>query len=160
MAAVIVLGFRYPPVWTFLLLTKVTPGVGLLWFTVRRQWRAFGIALGATLVLVALSVALDPRLWLDWVSKSLFATASGAPLNQFSIPISLPLRLVVAAAVVTWGARTDRRWTVPVGATLALPLLWPSGLAGLAAIWGLARQRRPAVEPEAPQIGPGSRRAG
>ncbi len=45
------------------------------------------------------------------------------------------MRLPVAAALVIWGARTDRRWTVLVGATLALPVLWLTGLsmfAGLA----------------------------
>ncbi len=47
-AAAIALGFRYPWTWGFVLLTKVTPGVGLLWFAVRREWRALGIALGVT----------------------------------------------------------------------------------------------------------------
>ena len=41
-AAAIALGFRYPWTWGFVLLTKVTPGVGLLWFAVRREWRALG----------------------------------------------------------------------------------------------------------------------
>ena len=31
-AAAIVLGFRYPWTWAFVLLTKVTPGVALVWF--------------------------------------------------------------------------------------------------------------------------------
>ena len=47
-AAAIALGFRYPWTWGFVLLTKVTPGIGLLWFAVRREWRALGIALGVT----------------------------------------------------------------------------------------------------------------
>ena len=42
----IVLGFRWPFTWAFVLLTKVTPGVGLLWFAVRREWRSLAIALG------------------------------------------------------------------------------------------------------------------
>ena len=54
-AAAIALGFRYPWTWGFVLLTKVTPGVGLLWFAVRREWRALGIALGVTGVIVAVS---------------------------------------------------------------------------------------------------------
>ncbi len=57
MAAAIVLGFRYPVGWSFLLLTKVTPGVGLIWFAVRREWRPLLIALGFTGALVAVSVA-------------------------------------------------------------------------------------------------------
>jgi hypothetical protein len=27
-------------------------------------------------------------------------------------------------AVIAWGARTDRYWTVPVGVLLAMPILW------------------------------------
>ena len=34
----------------------------------------------------------------------------------------------VAAAIVVWGARSDRRWAVPVAAMLALPALWYGGL--------------------------------
>jgi hypothetical protein len=49
----IVVGFRYPATWSFVLLTKVTPGIGLLWFAVRREWRSLGIALGATLAIAA-----------------------------------------------------------------------------------------------------------
>ncbi|MDQ3937234.1 MAG: hypothetical protein M3253_00980, partial [Chloroflexota bacterium] len=37
MAAAIALGFRYPWAWSFVVLTKVTPGIGLLWFAVRRE---------------------------------------------------------------------------------------------------------------------------
>ena len=46
LAAAIVIGFRYPVTWSFVLLTKVTPGVGLLWFAVRREWRSLAIAVG------------------------------------------------------------------------------------------------------------------
>ena len=60
-AAAINLGFRFPWTWALMLLTKVTPGVGLLWFAVRREWRALGIALGATAVIVAVSYVLAPR---------------------------------------------------------------------------------------------------
>ena len=145
-AAAIALGFRYPVAWSFVLLTKVTPGVGLIWFAVRREWRPLAIALGFTGALVAVSLVADGALWRDWLDESLLRTAGGAPLNQFSIAIPLLVRLPVAALVVAWGARSDRRWTVPLGATLALPVLWPSGLAILAAIWPLAA-RRPQLEP-------------
>jgi len=30
--------------------------------------------------------------------------------------------------LIVWGARTNRRWVVPVGAMLALPALWYGGL--------------------------------
>jgi len=51
-AAAIVVGFRWPAAWALPILTKVTPGVGLLWFAVRREWRSLAIALGATATLV------------------------------------------------------------------------------------------------------------
>src|SRR4051812_32333136 len=43
LALAIVLGFRWPATWAFVLLTKVTPGVGLLWFAVRREWAKLAI---------------------------------------------------------------------------------------------------------------------
>ena len=51
------------------------------------------------------------------------------------------LRLPSAVALVTWGARTDRRWTVPVAAMLALPALWFGGASMLLAAVALASGR-------------------
>ena len=141
MAAAIAVGFRYPAAWWFVLFTKVTPGVGLLWFAMRREWRPLAIAVSGAAVIGAVSLAIDSNLWRDWLG-SVGATAGGSPLNQFSLPIPLPLRVAGAAALVAWGARSDRAWTVPVAATLALPVLWPSGFAILAALWPIL-QRRP-----------------
>lgn len=154
MAAAIALGFRYPVAWSFVLLTKVTPGVGLIWFAVRREWRPLAIALGATAALVAVSFAADGRLWVAWLEESVLKTATGTPLNQFSIAIPLLLRLPLAGLVVAWGGLTDRRWTVPVAATLALPILWPSGLAVLAALWPILQRRRE-LEPDAIPVASG-----
>ena len=47
-AAAIVLGFRASFTWALPILTKVTPGIGLAWFAVRREWRQLGLALGVT----------------------------------------------------------------------------------------------------------------
>lgn len=132
-AAAIVLGFRYPVAWAFPVLTKVTPGVGLIWFAVRREWKALGIAVAAIAVLSGFSLLVDGKLWGDWLG-SIFATAEGTPLNQFHIAIPLWLRLPVSAALVAWGAREDKRWTVPVGVALAMPVLWVTAFAVLAAL--------------------------
>jgi hypothetical protein len=133
MAAAIAVGFRYPAAWAFVVLTKVTPGIGLLWFAVRREWRSLAIALGATAAIVAVSIVVDSRLWVSWFRDSLLLTATGTPTNQPEIPIPLVLRLPLAAALVVWGARTGRTWSVPVAATLASPVLWPVSFALLAA---------------------------
>ncbi len=132
-AAAIVLGFRHPWAWAFVILTKVTPGIGLLWFAARREWRQLAIALGATAVIAGVSYAVQPGLWTAWW-QFLGDTAGGATVAQFEIGLPLPVRLLVAAVIVVWGARTDRRWTVPVSAAIALPILWLSGFAICAAI--------------------------
>jgi glycosyl transferase family 87 len=137
-AAAIALGFRYPAAWAFVLLTKVTPGVGLLWFAVRREWRRLAIALGVTAVVVVVSLAFDARLWVAWLEEGILPVI-GRQIGQPAIPIPLWVRLPAAAALVIWGARTDRRWTVPASAALALPVLWFAGLSILAAIWTLDR---------------------
>ena len=51
-----------------------------------------------------------------------------------SVPVPLWVRLPAAVAIVVWGARTDRRWTVPVAAMLALPALWYGGISMLLAV--------------------------
>jgi hypothetical protein len=132
-AAAVALGFRYPWTWGFVLLTKVTPGVGLLWFAVRREWRSLAIALGVTGVIVAVSVAADPQLWQEWFTFLRDAQAGGT-VEQFKFPIPLWARLAAAVALVVWGARTSRRWTVVLAATIGLPILWPSGFAICAAL--------------------------
>jgi hypothetical protein len=81
LAAAIVAGFRWPAAWAVVLHAKLTPGVGLLWFAVRR-----------------------------------------------------PARMAVAAILVTWDARTDRRWTVLIAATIVQPILGIIGFSMLAAL--------------------------
>ena len=132
-AAAIALGFRYPWTWSFILLTKVTPGVGLVWFAVRREWRSLAIALSVTGVIVAVSVVLDSHLWVEWFAF-LGNAQGGGTVAQFQIGLPLWIRLPAALALVVWGARTDRRWTVVLAATIGLPILWPSGFAICAAL--------------------------
>ena len=141
-AAAIALGFRYPWTWGFVLLTKVTPGIGLLWFAVRREWRALAIALGVTGAIVLVSVVLDAALWREWIAF-VTSTPEGGSVAQFQIAVPLWLRLPAAAALVVWGARTDRRWTVVLAATVALPVLWVSGFAICAALASEPLRARP-----------------
>lgn len=132
LAAAIVLGFRYPSAWAFVLLTKTTSGVGLLWFVVRREWRQLAIALGTTALIAGLSFVIAPSLWGEWLH--FLATSSDSSPGGPSVPVPLSIRLAVAVIVVVWGARTDRRWTVAVASTIALPVLWFAGFAVLTAV--------------------------
>lgn len=137
MAAAIVAGFRYPAAWSLILLTKVTPGVGLLWFAVRKEWRNLAIALGATAAISLVSLVVVPQMWWQWFAFLASSPSVDTPLMSVTPP--LPLRLIVAAAVVTYGARTNRRWTVPLAATIALPIYWWNGFSMLVAIVPLWR---------------------
>jgi Glycosyltransferase family 87 len=153
LAVAIVVGFRWPAAWSFVLLTKVTPGVGLLWFVVRREWRNLAIALGATAAVVVVSWVIAPRAWADWVDV-LAASSSKTAGTWSAVPVPIWLRLPLAAALVAWGARTDRRWTVPVAAMLALPALWFGGTSMLLATVAIAAGRVPRSEPPpAPSAG-------
>lgn len=145
MAAAIALGFRYPAAWAFVLLAKVTPGVGLLWFLVRREWRNLAIALGASAVIVAVSLAVDYRLWVDWVNNQVLGSLQTDP-SQPHIDIPLLLRLPAAAALVIWGARTNRKWTVPLAAAIAMPVLWIAAFSVVAAALAVDR---PELQPRA-----------
>jgi hypothetical protein len=118
LALVVVVGFTNPAAWAFVLLTKVTPGVGLLWFALRRRWRDLAVALGVTGVIVGVSVAINARAWADFIDL-----LSGGP-SQPVAPYYLPFvpRLVVAIAVIAIGAWRGWKWPVVVGATLALPI--------------------------------------
>ena len=66
LAVAIVAGFRYPASWAWVLLTKVTPGVGLLWFAFRREWRRLAMAVGVTAAITLVSFAVASDLWLRW----------------------------------------------------------------------------------------------
>ena len=136
LAAAIIAGFRWPGLWSAMLLTKVTPGVGLIWFAVRREWRALlqvavvtGLIVGVSILFFGIGV------WQEWIR--LLATSAESPRTYTYLGIAPPrllVRMPVAVLVIAWGALTNRRWAVPVGAFLALPVIWPSGFALLAAV--------------------------
>jgi hypothetical protein len=144
-AAVIVLGFRYPWLWAFNILTKVTPGVGLLWFLVRGEWRPFGIALGTAALVAAISFVLSPTAWFDWIAFLRGSTGSGELLY---------VRLVAAAAIVIAGAVTGRPWAVPIAVWLALPVVWIESWVILLAVIRL-REPVPAMRLAATSVQPG-----
>ncbi len=142
LAVAIVAGFRWPAAWAFGLLTKVTPGVGLLWFAARGEWRHVAAALAATAAIVAASAVVDPGSWVEWVGV-LAASTDRTTGTWSAVGIPLAVRLPVAAVLVLWGARTDRRWVVPVGALLALPAVWFGSLAMLLAVIPLRKAAAP-----------------
>lgn len=155
-AAAIVLGFHYYGSWAWVILTKVTPGIGVLWFGVRREWRSLAIALGVTGAIVAVSVVLTPGLWVRWLDV---LTASVEITRPSVIEIPVLPRLAVAAVLIAIAARRSWFALVPVACMLALPAIWVNSLAMLVAVVPLLRysttHRRPPVpdEPGVPRAG-------
>jgi len=137
LAAAIVLGFSRPSAWAFPLLTKVTPGLGVLWFGVRREWLALGISLATTVAVIAVTALITPGLWADWLT--LLTSSTGSSTVPGSVPIPLVARLPFAAAIVAYAALTGRRWLLPVGVLLAMPVIWWGSLAILTATAALKR---------------------
>jgi Glycosyltransferase family 87 len=134
-AVAIVLAFRrglaWPGLWAFVLLTKVTPGIGLLWFAARRQWRALAVAIGVTAAIAGVTFVAWPDRWLDWLR---LLENGGTPEALW--PFYLPFwpRFLGASLIVLIGAWRGWRWPVVVAATLALPAFYaisPSMLLGV-----------------------------
>jgi len=152
LAAAIVLSLRYPAAWAFGMLTKVTPGIGLIWFAARGQWRPLGIAVAVTGAIAVASIALSSSLWTEWFG--LLAANAGETARIQVIPLPLLLRLPVACVLIAYGARTNRAWLLPIGVMVGLPNVWTSStalLAGAAALWMDSRTTTAAGQRPVPQ---------
>jgi hypothetical protein len=136
MAVLIVLGVRHAGVWAPMLLTKVTPGVGLLWFLTRREWRPFFVALGITAAIVVVSVVIDPGAWGRWFA---FLRTPFPPPDYILIDYPVVPRLIVAALLVVLAASRNRPGALPLIVLLALPAVWFTASVVALAVPRLAR---------------------
>ena len=150
-AAAIVLGFRWSAVWALPLITKLTPGVGVLWFLPRREWRSLGVAAVVTAVIAGASYLLDPAAWNAWVAILSGSSSTPETLGWY-LPIPLLWRLPVAAVAVLFAGATSRPWLVPLAVVVAMPIIWVNSLAVLAACVPLARARQSAAGRFAPAL--------
>jgi hypothetical protein len=113
LAALTIVAFRHPALWSIELVTKVTTAFGWWWHVLRGEWRAAAIGAAVSLVVVGVSIAISPAMWMDYVGFAVRNfTASAPPIPTFPVPLGI--RLVTAVPLLIWGARTNRPWTVPV----------------------------------------------
>jgi hypothetical protein len=124
-AVAVVLGMRYGAAWAFPLLTKVLPGVGIVWHLVRREWRQLGWAFGVTGAIVLVGVILQPALWVEWIE---LLAGEGTGTAGSLVP-----RLILAAGIVAYAGLTSRAWLVPVGMLVGWSYLWLPAFMVLAA---------------------------
>jgi hypothetical protein len=133
MAAALVLGASSGPPWVFLGLTKITSGgLGLVWLTLTRQWRALLWGLGTAAGVIAVSVAAAPITWRDWLQFLLHGSAPVA--NSISSPVVTVVLVGSGLAFGAVGALTRRAWLLPVAAILLSPTIGLNTLTLLAAI--------------------------
>ena len=138
-AAAITLGLtRWPWAFTFVLNTKVSAGIGLLWYAVRRQWRPLGGAVAVAAAVFVVSFAIAPHLWIDWF-ELLYGAAfhAGSPeamAKERWLPVPLSVRGPIGLAIVLVASWRGVAWLVPLGCFLALPDIHLGGFAVLTAV--------------------------
>jgi hypothetical protein len=118
LATAVVLGVRRPEAWAFPILTKVTAGVGLLWFAASADWRGLGRGTGALVLVVGVSYLLDPSAWHAWVGF-LLEHRDGTPDDRLGFLV----RCSLAVALVVVGARRHWPWLLAPAVLLASPVL-------------------------------------
>jgi hypothetical protein len=113
---------------------KVSPVLGLPYLAMRGRWRDAGIAAAAGLVMLVVSVLLNPDAWRVYLDFVL----STDPLQQSAfIAVPLPIRGAAGLLLALVAGRLPRHIGDPllvVAVTLALPSLWFTGLSLLVAI--------------------------
>lgn len=137
LAASIVIALSHPGWWAVSLLTKVTPGVGLLYEW--RQPRRLLLGVLVTLGLAIVSALTVPHLWAEWFG--LLASSSGTVDPWAFVDWPLRYRLPIAIAIVLLAGWKRWPWVVPVGVLLAMPVLWLGSLCLLLAIRRAGSQR-------------------
>lgn len=120
LAVVAARGIQTPAWWALGILTKVTPGVCLLWFLARREWHELAVAIGATAAIALASFVLAPEAWFSWV-RLLGASLEAGSAAQ--VP-SLAIRIGVAGVLVVIGALRSEPRVIPPALIIALPVVW------------------------------------
>lgn len=141
LAACAVLCVTRPAVLAFPLLTKITAGVGLLWFVVRRQWTALAWALSVTAIVAAVSYFFAPSDWQAWF-EFLLSHRGGTPDGV----VGFVVRCLLACALVVFGARKGWPWLIAPAMVIASPVFDFPVLTILAAVPRLLLHVNPAPE--------------
>jgi hypothetical protein len=120
-AALVVMGLSKPWAWAFPILTKIVPGVGLVWFAVRGEWRQLVLAATITVAVALPSLILSPTAWVEWVNH---LVSNVGTLKEVEAQAPLWVRWPLAVGIVAWGAYTGRPWTVVLAVVIATPINW------------------------------------
>jgi hypothetical protein len=118
LAASTVLAFRHPSVWAFGALTKVTPGIGLLWSAARGDWREAIRGASAIALIIGLGFVVQPGIWAAWFDF-LESNSGGTPDGV----IGFAVRSLIAVAIVLIAAPRGIAFLVGPAILLATPVI-------------------------------------
>lgn len=133
LASAAVLMVRHPAAWAFMPLTKVTPGVTILWYVGRREWRNLGVAIGVTGLIVAVSATIWPTAWIEWL-RLLSESSTRHVANYTFSEWPAIFRLPIGAGLVWIAARRNRPAALPVIVLFVLPSIWVGAMVMLLAV--------------------------
>jgi hypothetical protein len=139
-AVLLVLGLRRWAGWFSVgAAIKLAPVLGIGYVALRGRWREAGIATAFGGALLLVSFVLGPDLWRQFLD--VLRSRGPADASAF-IPVPYVARLLVGVVLMVVAARIEPRFGEPllvVAVTVALPTLWVTALATLAAIVPLVR---------------------
>jgi hypothetical protein len=140
LAVLVVLAIRrWPVLFAVGAAIKFAPGLGIIYLAARGRWRDAAIAALAGAALLALSVALAPGAWADFVD--ILRARGPADASSF-VAVPYALRFVVGLALAGVAGRlTPRAGEVllVVAIVVALPTLWFTALSTLGALVPILR---------------------
>ena len=119
---------------------KLSPGLGIAWLVARGRWRAATVALAVGVAMLAVSVALSPDAWRQFVE--VISARGPGDVSSF-LPLPYVVRAVVGLVLALVAGRLSSRWSgvvLVVAVTIALPTLWFTALSTLVAIVPLLRE--------------------
>ena len=121
---------------------KLAPGLGIAYLAAAGRWRPAGVALGVGLAILAVSFALSPEAWRQFID----ITLARGPLDETGfVGVPYAVRFAAGLLLVLVAGRLRPRFGEPllvVAVTLALPTLWFTALATLVALYPVMRPGR------------------
>ncbi|HJP89525.1 MAG TPA: glycosyltransferase 87 family protein [Candidatus Limnocylindrales bacterium] len=135
MAIAIVYGLaRWP--WMFLFggIVKVSPGLGLVYLALQRRWRDVVISAALGALIVAVSYVLAPDLWRDWLHA---IGGRSDVIGNSIVPLPYSVRAIAGFVLTIVAGLIGRRrgeLLLVVAVTIANPGLSLQGFAVLAAV--------------------------
>jgi hypothetical protein len=149
LAVMVVLGLRrWPALFAVGASIKLAPGLGIVYLAARGRWRDAALATAVGAAILAVSFALSPDAWRQFVE---IVTSRGAGEVNGFIAVPYFVRALIGFALAILAGRLKPEigeLLLVVAVTIALPTLWFTALSMLAAIvplvlYRLAERPRP-----------------